>query len=132
MRVNWVSPWDREDANAVAHDDMLAFTHDLEASPFQRAHSSKVRDTRELGHASYRDFDLANVRPFDLIVDNGQVLSNRVLDILERFWLGGALGPAPREARHGGAYPLLRALEHDFILHLGYLSSNLQEEQGAV
>ena len=62
---------------------MLAFTHDFEASPFQRAPSSKVRDTRELGHTSSRDFDLADVRSFDLIVDDGQVLSNRLFDILE-------------------------------------------------
>ena len=52
MSVNWVVPWNREDARAVAHHNVLALADNAKSNFFQRPYGSLMRNT--LNRHSYR------------------------------------------------------------------------------
>jgi hypothetical protein len=79
------------DVLTVAHDDVLALAHHSEPRLFEDTHSVKVIDARDLGQGLNGYFDFANILTAELIVDSRQILADRVLDVLERFGLRGAL-----------------------------------------
>ena len=90
-RVNRVMPRNGHDALTVAHDDVLALAHYSKPGFFERAHGVKVIDAWDLGQDLEDYFDFANVLAAQLIVDDRQILTDRVLNVFERFRLGGAL-----------------------------------------
>jgi hypothetical protein len=87
---------DRHDPLAVAHDDVLALAHDLEAGLLQRTHGVEMIDAWDLGQGSDDNFDFANILTAQLLINDGQVFANGVPYVFKRFALGGALGPATR------------------------------------
>jgi hypothetical protein len=79
------------DALTVAHDNVLALAHYSEPGLFERAHGVEVIDAWDLGQGLEGYFDFANVLAAQLIVDDRQILTDRFLNVFERFRLGGAL-----------------------------------------
>ena len=65
-------------------------------------------DTRDARHVLRGDLHFADDRTFKKVITDGQVLLNRVLDILEGFFLGDALRPAPGQPGDRHAVPLIR------------------------
>jgi hypothetical protein len=54
-------------------------------------------------HALRRDFDLTDHCAFQELVPRGQILQNRVLDLLDGLLLGGALRPTARQSGNRNA-----------------------------
>lgn len=81
-----------EDSRAVGHDDVLSLACDAEASLLERSNGLLVMNPRNLGHGcSDRDVDFADLRVSDQLFDDGQVVGNRLADVLHRLILRGAL-----------------------------------------
>jgi hypothetical protein len=59
--IHWIRARYREDALAVSHDNVLAFSNHAKASLFECANGTRVRYARYLGQLN-RDLDLPNVR----------------------------------------------------------------------
>jgi hypothetical protein len=81
-RVDRVVARDRHDALSVAHDDVLSLAHEPEAGFLECAYGVQVIDARDLGQGLDDHFDLADVLAPELLVDNGQILADRVFDAL--------------------------------------------------
>ncbi len=65
----------------------------------------------------HRDFDLAHVLAPNLIFDDGQVIADGILDVLNSLLLRCALGPAARQARNRNSETFLRLLQSDAVFH---------------
>ena len=85
-----------EDSLTVRHDDVFALACNPEAGLFEGSHSIEMIDAGNLGHGLHRDFDFANLFALELFFNYGQVLSDCVPDVFERFRLGSSLRPTPR------------------------------------
>jgi len=48
--LTWIMTWNREDANTIGHDDMLALTHDAETGFLQSANSIQMIDAGNPWH----------------------------------------------------------------------------------
>lgn len=70
---------------------MFALPHHAEAGLLEGTHRLEMGDARELRQGSRRDFDLADRRALEQILDRGEVLLDGVLDVLKRFLLRGSL-----------------------------------------
>ena len=90
-RVDWVVARNRHDALTVAHDDVLALTHDSESGLLECAHGVEVIDAWDLGQGLDSHFDFANFLSAQLLVHRRQVLPDCVFDVFYRLRLGGAL-----------------------------------------
>jgi len=60
--IDRVMPWNRNDACAVGHDDMLALPRNLESGLFQRLDGALVRNPRDLPHL-YRYVHFSHLSP---------------------------------------------------------------------
>lgn len=92
--VHWIVSWNREDANAIGHYNVLALTHDAKASFLQRSDSDEMIDARNLRHGLYRDSHFAHIFTLNQIVDRRKIFSNSNLDVLKCFLFSFTLRPA--------------------------------------
>ncbi len=97
--VNWIRSRDSEDALAIGHHDVLAFSSDPEASLLQSPNSVTVVDARDPGHL-HRHVDLADVSVTELLLNDFDIFSDCVSDVSQGVFLTSALRPAPREPGH--------------------------------
>jgi hypothetical protein len=63
------------------------------------------------------DLNLVHFAVAHHLTANGEILSDRILDVREHFRLGGALGPAAREAERLGAKTLVVPVQRDSVFH---------------
>jgi hypothetical protein len=72
---------------------VLALAGDSETGLLERTHGLLVIDARDLRQrlGSDGDVDFADLRVAEQLVDDGQVVGDGVLDVLERLFLGGPL-----------------------------------------
>jgi hypothetical protein len=95
---------------------VLAFANDAEPSSLECADRALVRDPRDVRHSD-RDVDLADVSPLQLLVDDAQILADRISDILQRLRFIPTLRPASRKSRDGHTDPFVGPMECDLVLH---------------
>ena len=93
-RVHRVVSGNGDDPDIVGHHDVLALSNDSKACLLQGSDGVLMVDARNARHVLRGDLNFANDRAFKERVAGGQVSLNRVPDVLERFFLGGALRPA--------------------------------------
>ena len=63
-------------------------------------------DALDLGHSDGDfNFDFANVGAGQLLVDDGEILADGVLNVLKCLGFGLALRPASRKTGNGNAHP---------------------------
>jgi len=91
---------DGEDARAVGHDDVLTLASDPKAGFLERANGIKMVDACELRHVrSNRHDDFADIFACEALFNDGEILRDRILDVLERLGLCFTLRPAAGQAR---------------------------------
>jgi hypothetical protein len=62
---------------------MLALTHDSESRLLERANGVQVVDAGNLGQRLEDYIDFANIYPAQFLVDDGEILADRILDVLQ-------------------------------------------------
>src|SRR5262249_22450059 len=81
------------------------------------ANGAWPKDAGDPRHALRGDLDPADHNILEAVVPHGQIFLNRVLDILERLLLGGALRPAAWQGRNRDAEPSFGLHQRDLVLH---------------
>lgn len=105
------------DPAAAAHDDVLALAHDSESGFLERAHGVQMVDAGNLRERLNDHFDLANVSALQLFVDNREIFSDSVFDVLQGLVLGRPLRPAARQPGDGSAVPFLGFVQGYAVFH---------------
>jgi hypothetical protein len=106
-RVDGIVSRNGDDPDAVGHHDVLALPDDTKAGFLKGPDGVLMVDARNARPVLRGDLDFANDGPFEKGITGGQVSLDRLLDVLERFLLRGALRPAARQSRDRHTVPLI-------------------------
>jgi hypothetical protein len=117
VRVHWIVPGNGHDPRPVGHHDVFALPNDPEVCLLERGHGTEVVDPGNARHDLDRDLDLSNLPAVEKVVDCGQILPNRILNVFQGFLLGRPLGPTSRKARDRYTESFLGLLERNLVFH---------------
>jgi hypothetical protein len=117
--IHGIVAWNRHDAFAVGHDDMLsALTRDAKAGPFERPHGTPMRYACDARHASLDcNVDFSTLATAKLLVDDGKVLADRVGNIGQRLFLRRSLRPAAWKTGNRDCDAFVTSFQSHAILH---------------
>ena len=116
-RVHRIVSRNRDDPDTIGHHDVLALPGNAKARLLQSSYGVLMVDASNSWHVLRSDFDLADDRALEKVIPHREVFLDRVLDVLERFFLGGALRPATRQPGDRNAVPFIGLEERDLVPH---------------
>lgn len=119
VSVDRVVSRNRQNPDAVRHDDVFPLSNDFKPGLFQSSYRRSLIHAGNLRHFSDRDFvslDLDSESLFDLRL-SGLILSNRMPDIVQRFVSGRALRVASRQIVTPNGKAFFGFHESDSVFH---------------
>lgn len=116
-RLNGIVAWDGDLADAIAHDDVLSLPNDLKAGLFKSADGIEMMNPRDFRHGLQLDFHIAHLGVSKAILQSGQILANRVLNVGDRFFHRVAFRPTTRQRRDGDADALVGSVNRNLVVH---------------